>query len=193
MISFNRTRFFKLLSLKIGNFGSMGMKGCCFHQGSSRVNSRVVSASAERCTRAGCLPGSLPFLPPQPRSGASPCWGGAGGAVSCPSPSPAALRPRLDHILSPPPMPLRKSSNPEVSAGPGKPFKFKRQMSEDGRQLRRGSLGGALTGRYLLPNAVGQQLWQPAETSNLVRMRSQALGQSAPSLTASWVSKFFQS
>ncbi|NWY03182.1 MAST4 kinase, partial [Nothoprocta ornata] len=93
---------------------------------------------------------------------------------------------QLDHILSPPPMPLRKSSNPEVSAGPGKPFKFKRQMSEDGRQLRRGSLGGALTGEYLLPSAVGQQLWQPAETSNLVRMRSQALGQSAPSLTASW-------
>ncbi|XP_068522073.1 microtubule-associated serine/threonine-protein kinase 4 isoform X4 [Anas acuta] len=91
----------------------------------------------------------------------------------------------LDHILSPPPMPFRKSSNPEVISGPGKPFKFKRQMSEDGRQLRRGSLGGALTGRYLLPNANGQQLWQPAETSNLVRMRCQALGQSAPSLTAS--------
>ncbi|EOB08417.1 Microtubule-associated serine/threonine-protein kinase 4, partial [Anas platyrhynchos] len=92
---------------------------------------------------------------------------------------------QLDHILSPPPMPFRKSSNPEVISGPGKPFKFKRQMSEDGRQLRRGSLGGALTGRYLLPNANGQQLWQPAETSNLVRMRCQALGQSAPSLTAS--------
>ncbi|KAI6058550.1 Microtubule-associated serine/threonine-protein kinase 4 [Aix galericulata] len=51
----------------------------------------------------------------------------------------------LDHILSPPPMPFRKSSNPEVISGPGKPFKFKRQLSEDGRQLRRGSLGGALT------------------------------------------------
>ncbi|KAM6035261.1 microtubule-associated serine/threonine-protein kinase 4 isoform 2-T2 [Theristicus caerulescens] len=91
----------------------------------------------------------------------------------------------LDHILSPPPMPFRKSSSPEVSSGPGKSSKFKRQMSEDGRQLRRGSLGGALTGKYLLPNATGQQLWQPAETSNLVRMRYQALGQSAPSLTAS--------
>ncbi|NWX13276.1 MAST4 kinase, partial [Aegotheles bennettii] len=42
-----------------------------------------------------------------------------------------------------------------------------------------------LTGKYLLPNATGQQPWQPAETSNLVRMRYQALGQSAPSLTAS--------
>ncbi|NXO46993.1 MAST4 kinase, partial [Aramus guarauna] len=92
---------------------------------------------------------------------------------------------QLDHILSPPPMPFRKSSSPEVSSGPGKPSKFKRQLSEDGRQLRRGSLGGALTGKYLLPHATGQQLWQHAETSNLVRMRYQALGQSAPSLTAS--------
>ncbi|KAF1547318.1 Microtubule-associated serine/threonine-protein kinase 4, partial [Eudyptula minor] len=92
---------------------------------------------------------------------------------------------QLDHILSPPPMPFRKSSGPEVSSGPGKSYKLKRQLSEDGRQLRRGSLGGALTGKYLLPNATGQQLWQPAETSNLVRMRYQALGQSAPSLTAS--------
>ncbi|KAM6109286.1 microtubule-associated serine/threonine-protein kinase 4 [Phoenicopterus ruber ruber] len=91
----------------------------------------------------------------------------------------------LDHILSPPPMPFRKSSSPEVSSGPGRSSKFKRQLSEDGRQLRRGSLGGALTGKYLLPNATGQQLCQHAETSNLVRMRYQALGQSAPSLTAS--------
>ncbi|XP_048786574.1 microtubule-associated serine/threonine-protein kinase 4 isoform X3 [Lagopus muta] len=91
----------------------------------------------------------------------------------------------LDHILSPPPMPFRKSSNPEVLSGPGKSFKYKRQLSEDGRQLRRGSLGGALTGKYLLPNGNGHQLWQPAETTNLVRMRCQALGQSAPSLTVS--------
>ncbi|KAM9509503.1 microtubule-associated serine/threonine-protein kinase 4 isoform 4-T4 [Guaruba guarouba] len=90
----------------------------------------------------------------------------------------------LDHILSPPPMPSRKSSSPEAFSGPGKSTKFKRQLSEDGRQFRRGSLGGALTGKYLLPSATGQQLWQPAETSNLVRMRYQALGQSAPSLTA---------
>ncbi|XP_006170996.1 microtubule-associated serine/threonine-protein kinase 4-like, partial [Tupaia chinensis] len=92
----------------------------------------------------------------------------------------------LDHILSPPPMPFRKCSNPDVASGPGKPLKYKRQLSEDGRQLRRGSLGGALTGRYLLPNPAAGQAWQAsAETSNLVRMRSQALGQSAPSLTAS--------
>ncbi|CAD7678781.1 unnamed protein product [Nyctereutes procyonoides] len=44
----------------------------------------------------------------------------------------------------------------------------------------------APTGRYLLPNPVAGQAWPAsAETSNLVRMRSQALGQSAPSLTAS--------
>ncbi|XP_071437556.1 microtubule-associated serine/threonine-protein kinase 4 isoform X2 [Pithys albifrons albifrons] len=91
----------------------------------------------------------------------------------------------LDHILSPPPMPFRKSSSPEVSSGLGKSPKFKRQLSEDGRQLRRGSLGGALTGKYLLPCATGQQLWQPVESSNLVRMRYQTFGQSAPSLTAS--------
>ncbi|KAM5328016.1 microtubule-associated serine/threonine-protein kinase 4 isoform 12-T12 [Glossophaga mutica] len=92
----------------------------------------------------------------------------------------------LDHILSPPPMPCRKCSNPDLASGPGKSLKFKRQLSEDGRQLRRGSLGGALTGRYLLPNPVAGQAWSAStETSNLVRMRSQALGQSAPSLTAS--------
>ncbi|XP_009707897.1 PREDICTED: microtubule-associated serine/threonine-protein kinase 4-like, partial [Cariama cristata] len=51
----------------------------------------------------------------------------------------------LDHILSPPPMPFQKSSGPEVSSGPGNSSKFKRQLSEDGRWLRRGSLGGALT------------------------------------------------
>ncbi|XP_053769093.1 microtubule-associated serine/threonine-protein kinase 4 isoform X3 [Desmodus rotundus] len=92
----------------------------------------------------------------------------------------------LDHILSPPPMPCRKCSTPDLASGPGKSLKFKRQLSEDGRQLRRGSLGGALTGRYLLPNPVAGQAWSAStETSNLVRMRSQALGQSAPSLTAS--------
>ncbi|XP_057646125.1 microtubule-associated serine/threonine-protein kinase 4 isoform X4 [Chionomys nivalis] len=92
----------------------------------------------------------------------------------------------LDHILSPPPMPFRKCSNPDVACGLGKSLKYKRQLSADGKQLRRGSLGGALTGRYLLPNPVAGQAWPAsAETSNLVRMRSQALGQSAPSLTAS--------
>ncbi|XP_069079080.1 microtubule-associated serine/threonine-protein kinase 4 isoform X3 [Pleurodeles waltl] len=90
----------------------------------------------------------------------------------------------LDNMLSPPSIQLRKTSNPEILSA--KSLNLKRQLSEDGRQLRRGSLGGALTGRYLLPSGPGQQPWQiSTETSNLLRMRSQTLGQSAPSLTAS--------
>ncbi|XP_064232090.1 microtubule-associated serine/threonine-protein kinase 4 isoform X3 [Aotus nancymaae] len=122
----------------------------------------------------------VPALPPPPPGGA---------ALPAPRGSSASQEEQdeeLDHILSPPPMPFRKCSNPDVASGPGKSLKYKRQLSEDGRQLRRGSLGGALTGRYLLPNPVTGQAWPAsAETSNLVRMRSQALGQSAPSLTAS--------
>uniref|UniRef100_A0A8C5LYV5 Uncharacterized protein n=1 Tax=Leptobrachium leishanense TaxID=445787 RepID=A0A8C5LYV5_9ANUR len=98
----------------------------------------------------------------------------------------------LDNILSPPPMQSRKCSNPEVSLRVGKSVKYKKQLSEDGRLLRRGSLGGALTGRYLLPAGAAQSGWQATtEASNLVRMRSQALGQSAPSLTASLKEKKF--
>uniref|UniRef100_A0A2I2Y656 Microtubule associated serine/threonine kinase family member 4 n=1 Tax=Gorilla gorilla gorilla TaxID=9595 RepID=A0A2I2Y656_GORGO len=154
----------------------------------------------------------LPPPPPPPSSGGAlgarppAAWAPASvllerGVLALPPPSPGGAvlpAPRgssasqeeqdeeLDHILSPPPMPFRKCSNPDVASGPGKSLKYKRQLSEDGRQLRRGSLGGALTGRYLLPNPVAGQAWPAsAETSNLVRMRSQALGQSAPSLTAS--------
>ncbi|XP_072451872.1 microtubule-associated serine/threonine-protein kinase 4-like isoform X4 [Chiloscyllium punctatum] len=93
---------------------------------------------------------------------------------------------RFDHILYPPSFPFRKSSNPDVSFGTGKALKYKRQLSEDAKYLRRGSLGGALTGKYLLPPASTQLSWQQAlETTNLIRMHSQTLGQSAPSLTAS--------
>ncbi|XP_033035633.1 microtubule-associated serine/threonine-protein kinase 4 isoform X6 [Trachypithecus francoisi] len=122
----------------------------------------------------------VPALPPPPPGGAVP------PAPRGSSASQEEQDEELDHLLSPPPMPFRKCSNPDVASGHGKSLKYKRQLSEDGRQLRRGSLGGALTGRYLLPNPVAGQAWQAsAETSNLVRMRSQALGQSAPSLTAS--------
>ncbi|KAL6463688.1 hypothetical protein MHYP_G00280790 [Metynnis hypsauchen] len=94
---------------------------------------------------------------------------------------------KLDNILYPPSVAFRKTSNPEVSIGSSLPLKFKRQLSEDGKQLRRGSLGGALTGKYLLPYVSTQQSWPAmgSENSNLVRMRSQSLGKSAPSLTAS--------
>ncbi|XP_075864178.1 microtubule-associated serine/threonine-protein kinase 4 isoform X3 [Microcebus murinus] len=122
----------------------------------------------------------VPALPPPPPEGAAP------PAPRGSSASQEEQDEELDHILSPPPMPFRKCSNPDVASGPGKSLKYKRQLSEDGRQLRRGSLGGALTGRYLLPNPAAGQAWPAsAETSNLVRMRSQALGQSAPLLTAS--------
>ncbi|XP_072814679.1 microtubule-associated serine/threonine-protein kinase 4 isoform X7 [Vicugna pacos] len=142
--------------------------------------------------------------PPPPPGGARPpaAWAPARlvPELGVPAPLPGGAAPpaprgssasqeeqdeELDHILSPPPMPFRKCSNPDVASGPGKSLKFKKQLSEDGRQLRRGSLGGALTGRYLLPNPAAGPAWPAsAETSNLVRIRSQALGQSAPSLTA---------
>ncbi|XP_055487854.1 microtubule-associated serine/threonine-protein kinase 4-like isoform X3 [Leucoraja erinacea] len=93
---------------------------------------------------------------------------------------------RFDHILHPPSFPFRKFSHPDLACGIGKALKFNRQLSEDAKFLRRGSLGGALTGKYLLPPGSAQLLWQQTmETTNLVRMRSQTLGQSAPSLTAS--------
>ncbi|XP_077593876.1 microtubule-associated serine/threonine-protein kinase 3 [Stigmatopora nigra] len=91
---------------------------------------------------------------------------------------------KLDHILYPPTSAsLRKSSHPELS------LRFKRQLSDDSKHMRRRSLGGGLTGKYLLFAAHAQQTWPPPlfpdSSSNLIRMRTLNLGQSDPSLTSS--------
>ncbi|XP_038650119.1 microtubule-associated serine/threonine-protein kinase 2 isoform X3 [Scyliorhinus canicula] len=82
---------------------------------------------------------------------------------------------------------FRKLSNPDLTCSSGKISKLQHQFSEDDGKLRRGSFGGALGGKHLLPlsSSSGPLTCQvPGESSNLVRMRNQNLGQSAPSLTA---------
>ncbi|KAM8789437.1 microtubule-associated serine/threonine-protein kinase 2 isoform 1-T1 [Rhynchonycteris naso] len=88
------------------------------------------------------------------------------------------------------PLLFRKLSNPDIFSSTGK-AKLQRQLSQDDCKLRRGSLASSMSGKQLLPlsssvhSSVGQVTWQSSgEASNLVRMRNQSLGQSAPSLTA---------
>ncbi|KAM5247742.1 microtubule-associated serine/threonine-protein kinase 2 [Ctenodactylus gundi] len=88
------------------------------------------------------------------------------------------------------PLLFRKLSNPDIFSSTGK-AKLQRQLSQDDCKLRRGSLSSSLSGKQLHPlsssvhSNVGQMTWQASgEASNLVRMRNQSLGQSAPSLTA---------
>ncbi|XP_050817785.1 microtubule-associated serine/threonine-protein kinase 2 isoform X4 [Gopherus flavomarginatus] len=95
-----------------------------------------------------------------------------------------------DVVTESTPVRCRKLSNPDIFSSTGK-TKLHRQLSQDDCKLRRGSLASSLSGKQLLPlsssvhSGVGPSAWQPAgETSNLVRMRNQSLGQSAPSLTA---------
>uniref|UniRef100_A0A672NA26 non-specific serine/threonine protein kinase n=1 Tax=Sinocyclocheilus grahami TaxID=75366 RepID=A0A672NA26_SINGR len=101
----------------------------------------------------------------------------------------------LPDLPAPPSLLFRKLSNPDLSPAAGK-TKLQRQLSQDDTRARRSSMAGILTGKQLLPlsssmhGGVSQLAWQQhaGEPNNLVRMRSQSFGQSAPSLTAGLVS-----
>ncbi|CAK6978940.1 Microtubule-associated serine/threonine-protein kinase 2 [Scomber scombrus] len=110
-------------------------------------------------------------------------------------------------FAAPPPLLFRKLSNPDLSpaATAATKSKLHRQLSQDEGRIRRSSM--AMTGKQLLPlssslhTGVSQLAWQGPSggfgglgaiagasaagggENNLVRMRSQTLGQSAPSLT----------
>ncbi|XP_054874161.1 microtubule-associated serine/threonine-protein kinase 2 isoform X5 [Amphiprion ocellaris] len=109
-------------------------------------------------------------------------------------------------FAAPPPLLFRKLSNPDLSPAATAVTKSKlhRQLSQDESRARRSTM--AMTGKQLLPLSsslhagVSQLAWQGpsggsggpvavggtsmgVENNSLVRMRSQALGQSAPSLT----------
>ncbi|XP_042564875.1 LOW QUALITY PROTEIN: microtubule-associated serine/threonine-protein kinase 2 [Clupea harengus] len=94
-------------------------------------------------------------------------------------------------FAAPPPLLFRKLSNPDLSPAAGK-TKLQRQLSQDESRVRRSSMVVGLTGKQLLPlsssmhSGVSHMAWQQpgGEPNNLVRMRNQSLGQSAPSLTA---------
>ncbi|XP_077929329.1 microtubule-associated serine/threonine-protein kinase 2 isoform X1 [Halichoerus grypus] len=149
--------------------------------------------------------------PPPPAPAAGRREDGAQRAVELPQPQPLPPRRRAppgrqlleertgasgpevkeqDVIAGLSPLLFRKLSNPDIFSSTGK-AKLQRQLSQDDCKLRRGSLASSLSGKQLLPlsssvhSSVGQVTWQSSgEASNLVRMRNQSLGQSAPSLTA---------
>ncbi|XP_074953836.1 microtubule-associated serine/threonine-protein kinase 2 isoform X3 [Phalacrocorax aristotelis] len=132
----------------------------------------VVASAAER--RATLLGGGGRKEPEDARAAGAPCR--------------EALEREM--ITESTPLRCRKLSNPDIFSSAGK-TKLHRQLSQDDCKLRRGSLASSLSGKQLLPlsnsvhSGVGQTIWQPpGDTSNLVRMRNQSLGQSAPSLTA---------
>ncbi|XP_032923026.1 microtubule-associated serine/threonine-protein kinase 2 isoform X1 [Catharus ustulatus] len=113
-----------------------------------------------------------------------------GGGRKEPEDARAAGAPEREMKTESTPLRCRKLSNPDIFSSAGK-TKLHRQLSQDDCKLRRGSLASSLSGKQLLPlsnsvhSGVGQTMWQPpGDTSNLVRMRNQSLGQSAPSLTA---------
>ncbi|KAM6343697.1 microtubule-associated serine/threonine-protein kinase 2 isoform 2-T2 [Alca torda] len=115
---------------------------------------------------------------------------GGGGGRKEPEDARAAGPLEREMITESTPLRCRKLSNPDIFSSAGK-TKLHRQLSQDDCKLRRGSLASSLSGKQLLPlsnsvhSGVGQTIWQPpGDTSNLVRMRNQSLGQSAPSLTA---------
>ncbi|XP_034270876.1 microtubule-associated serine/threonine-protein kinase 2 isoform X7 [Pantherophis guttatus] len=122
-------------------------------------------------------------------------YAAAGGSVreaEEAGPGSAACRepPEKDVVTESIPLRCRKFSNPDIFSSTGK-SKLQRQLSQDDCKLRRGSLASSLSGKQLLPlstsmhSGVAHTLGQPSgESSNLVRMRNQSLGQSAPSLTA---------
>ncbi|XP_018609053.1 microtubule-associated serine/threonine-protein kinase 2-like isoform X3 [Scleropages formosus] len=87
-------------------------------------------------------------------------------------------------FAAPPRLLFRKLSNPDLSASAGK-VRLKRQLSQEERH---GPLGSGLYGKQLLPLSAslhcGVSQQPPGEASNLLRMRSLSMGQSAPSLTA---------
>ncbi|XP_032733547.1 microtubule-associated serine/threonine-protein kinase 2 isoform X8 [Lontra canadensis] len=159
--------------------------------------------------RSRCRDRPQPAPPPPPPAGRRE--DGAQRAVELPQPQPLPPRRRAppgrqlleertglsgpevreqDVIAGLSPLLFRKLSNPDIFSSTGK-AKLQRQLSQDDCKLRRGSLASSLSGKQLLPlsssvhSSVGQVTWQSSgEASNLVRMRNQSLGQSAPSLTA---------